>query len=97
MPSTMQTIRERESRPSRAQLLAMFCATASEVVEKDFHHVDEETVITELAIDSLGMLEIIGSLERRLRIQIPDEMLTGLQTVGDLLAVVDERVGCGIV
>ena len=37
----------------------------------------EATVISELAIDSLGMLEIIGSLERQLRIQIPDESLAG--------------------
>ena len=50
------------------------------------------TVISELAIDSLGMLEIIGSLERTLRIQIPDESLAGLSTVGDLLGVVEKRM-----
>jgi acyl carrier protein len=70
----------------------MFCETATEVVEKDFHHVTEKAGITELAIDSLGMLEIIGSLERRLRIQIPDESLTGLETIGDLLDAVEERL-----
>ena len=79
------------SRPTREQLLTMFRTTATEVVEKDFHHVQESTVISELAIDSLGMLEIIGSLERQLRIQIPDESLTGLTSVGDLLDVVEKR------
>ena len=79
------------SRPTREQLLTMFRTTATEVVEKDFHHVQESTVISELAIDSLGMLEIIGSLERQLRIQIPDESLTGLTTVRDLLDVVEKR------
>jgi acyl carrier protein len=79
------------SRPTREQLLTMFRTTATEVVEKDFHHVQETTVISELAIDSLGMLEIIGSLERQLRIQIPDESLTGLTTVRDLLDVVEKR------
>jgi acyl carrier protein len=92
MHATMQTMRDEKSRPGREQLLAMFCETATEVVEKDFHHVTEPSVITELAIDSLGMLEIIGSLERRLRIQIPDESLTGLETIGDLLDVVEERL-----
>jgi acyl carrier protein len=48
--------------------------------------------ITALAIDSLGMLEIIGSLERRLSIQIPDESLSGLETIGDLLDVVEKRL-----
>ena len=79
-------------RPTRQHLLAMFRESATEVVEKDFHHVLESSVITELAIDSLGMLEIIGSLERQLRIQIPDEMLTGLHTIRDLIDVVEERI-----
>ena len=79
-------------RPTRLELLEMFCDVATEVVEKDFHHVVETSVISELAIDSLGMLEIIGSLERRLRVQIPDEMLTGLHTIRDLLDVVDGRI-----
>jgi acyl carrier protein len=92
MHATMQTMRDEGARPGRTQLLAMFCETATEVVEKDFHHVTEEAEITELAIDSLGMLEIIGSLERRLRIQIPDESLTGLETIGDLLDAVEERL-----
>jgi acyl carrier protein len=80
-------------RPTRHDLLTMFRETATEVVEKDFHHVLGDSVISELAIDSLGMLEIIGSLERRLRIQIPDESLTDLHTISDLLDVVETRLG----
>jgi acyl carrier protein len=78
-------------RPSREALLALFCETATEVVERDFHHVVESMRIEELVIDSLGMLEIIGSLERQLRIQLPDENLNGLQTIRDLLDVVEKR------
>ena len=48
--------------------------------------------IDELVIDSLGMLEIIGSLERQLRIQFPDDSLAGLQTIRDLLDVVEKRL-----
>lgn len=77
-------------RPTRDDLLGMFRTTATEVVERDFHHVQEASVISELAIDSLGMLEIIGSLERTLRVQIPDESLTGLHTIGDLIDVVEK-------
>ena len=80
------------NRPTRDGLLAMFRETATEVVEKDFHHVVEASIISELAIDSLGMLEIIGSLERQLRIQIPDEMLTGIGTVRELLDAVEKRL-----
>ena len=89
-PATMKM--DEGARPTREQMLSMFRTTATEVVEKNFHHVEESTVISELAIDSLGMLEIIGSLERQLRVQIPDESLTGLRTISDLLDAVEKRL-----
>jgi acyl carrier protein len=92
MHAPMQTLDSGDERPTRAGLLEMFRVTATEVVEKDYHHVIESMVISELAIDSLGILEIIGSLERRLRIQIPDESLSGIQTVRDLLDEVERRL-----
>ncbi len=76
---------------SRAELLEMFEKTATEIVEKDFKKLDETTSISQLGIDSLGMLEIVGSMERQLKIQIPDESLAGIQTVKDLLNVVEKR------
>ena len=75
----------------RAELLSVFQRTATEVAEKEFPHVAETTSISELGIDSLGMLEIIGSLERELKIHIPDESLAGILTVKDLLNAVQSR------
>jgi acyl carrier protein len=88
----MQPLHGDPRRPTRLDLLTMFRETASEVVEKDFHGAMEASAISELAIDSLGMLEIIGSLERRLRIQIPDEALAGIETIRDLLDEVEKRL-----
>jgi acyl carrier protein len=82
----------KNGRPTREALLALFCATATEVVERDFHGVIESMRIDELVIDSLGMLEIIGSLERSLRIQLPDESLNELRTIRDLIDVVEQRL-----
>jgi acyl carrier protein len=93
MPAQMPTPEPNKPRPTRETLLAMFCETATEVVEKDFGQVAESTVISELTIDSLGILEVIGSLERRLRIQIPDESLSNIRTVQDLLDEVERRIG----
>jgi acyl carrier protein len=76
---------------NRAELLEVFRSTAAEVAEKDFLAIAESAAISELGIDSLGMLEIIGSLERELKIQIPDESLAGIQTVRDLLNAVESR------
>lgn len=69
----------------------MFKKTAGEIAEKDFPSISEQTVISELGIDSLGMLEIVGSMERQLKIQIPDESLAGIQTVKDLIELVEKR------
>jgi acyl carrier protein len=88
----MQSVNGDRARPTRAELLASFRETATEVVEKDFHSVLEPIPIAQLAIDSLGMLEIIGSLERRYRIQLPDEALAGVETIRDLLDEVEKRL-----
>ena len=48
--------------------------------------------IADLGIDSLGMLELVGSMERDLKVTVPDEQLVGLQTVRQLLDVVHKRV-----
>lgn len=76
---------------SRTELLQMFKKTATEIAEKDFPNISEQTVISELGIDSLGMLEIVGAMERQLKIQIPDESLAGIQTVKDLIELVEKR------
>lgn len=76
---------------SRAELLEVFRQTATEVAEKEFAAISETTAISELGIDSLGMMEIIGSLERELRIHIPNESLAGIETVKDLLNAVQAR------
>lgn len=80
---------------TRSELLEVFTRTAGEVVDKSFAGVAESTPIAELGVDSLGMLEIIGALERELSIQIPDESLAGIQTVEDLLEAVESRVEPG--
>ncbi len=76
---------------SRQELLEIFRRTATEIVEREFPILTESTVISELGIDSLGMLEIVGSMERELKIQLPDESLTGIQTISDLVSTVEKR------
>jgi len=78
---------------SRQDLLEMFHKTAVEVVERDLPGVGEATTIASLNIDSLGMLEIIGSMERQLKVRLPDEQLAGIETVKDLVDLVQQRQG----
>ncbi|HET6338492.1 MAG TPA: acyl carrier protein [Polyangiales bacterium] len=77
---------------TRAELLQIFRSTASEIAEKDLSKVDEAGPIAELGIDSLELLEVIGSLERDLDIRVPDDQLVGIQTVGQLLNLVSAKM-----
>jgi acyl carrier protein len=77
---------------TRGELIKIFQRMASEVAEKDFSHVTEDASIAELGIDSLGMLELVASMERELSVSIPDEQLVGIQTVRQLLELVERRV-----
>jgi acyl carrier protein len=76
---------------SRTELLTTFQRMAVEIAEKDFAHVTEEHVIADLGIDSLGMLELVGGMEREFHVTVPDEQLVGIQTVRQLLDLVERR------
>lgn len=77
---------------TRPELISTFQRMASEIAEKDFGDVSEDAKISQLGIDSLGLLELVGSMERELGVQIPDEQLVGIQTVRQLLDLVEKRV-----
>lgn len=74
------------------QLIELFRDLASEIAEKDLSFVEEDSAIAELGIDSLAMLELIGTMERQLCIRVSDDQLVGIVTVGDLLGLVESRV-----
>ncbi|HVY44314.1 MAG TPA: phosphopantetheine-binding protein [Minicystis sp.] len=74
-------------------LLEMFKAVAQRVDKKELSHVTRESVITELGIDSLSMMQIVGEMETELGVMIPDEDLVELVTVGDLCDKVGQRLG----
>jgi len=76
----------------RAKLIEMFRTKASEIAEKDFAALREDSVIADMGVDSLAMLEVVGEMERELGISIPDDMLVGIETVAQLLDVVQKRL-----
>lgn len=75
----------------RPELLTMFRTMATEIAEKDFSAVTEDGVIAELGLDSLQMLELVGAMERELSVSVPDDELVGIQTVQQLLDLVEKR------
>ncbi len=74
-------------------LLETFKTIAGRVDKRDFPAVTRASVITELGIDSLSMMQIVGEMETELGVMIPDEDLVELTTVGDLCGKVEARLG----
>jgi acyl carrier protein len=75
-----------------ADLLEKFKTVAARVDHKEFKNVTRESVITDLGIDSLSMMQIVGEMENELGIMIPDEDLVELVTVGDLCKKIEARL-----
>jgi acyl carrier protein len=63
------------------------------VDHKEFPNVTRESVITDLGIDSLSMMQIVGEMETEFGIMIPDEDLVEMVTVGDLCKKIETRLG----
>ena len=76
----------------KRNLLDMFKVVAARVDKREFPNVNTESVITELGIDSLSMMQIVGEMETELGIMIPDEDLVELITVGDLCKKIETRL-----
>ena len=57
--------------------------------EKD---VTMETGVTEdLGADSLDLVEVLSAIEDALDVEIPDEVLENMKTVGDLVKYIEEN------
>ena len=77
---------------SEQDLIALFKQVATEVDKREFTDVTGQSNISDLGIDSLSMMQIVGEMELRLNIMIPDEDLVELVTVADLVNAVAKRV-----
>ncbi|MFW5924946.1 MAG: acyl carrier protein [Myxococcota bacterium] len=76
----------------RRELIDKFRALASEIAEQDLSHVTEEHSITDLGMDSLSMLELVGTLEREYGVRIAEDELAGVTLVRQLLELVHDHL-----
>ena len=77
---------------TQRDLLDMFKTVAARVDKREFPTVTRASVITDLGIDSLSMMQIVGEMETELGVMIPDEDLVELVTVGDLCKKIEARL-----
>ena len=55
--------------------------------------VPEARLMEDLGLDSLDAVELAIAVERKFEIEVPEEELTKLKTVADMLALVESRTG----
>ena len=53
--------------------------------------IDRDTVIADIGIDSISLMEIIGILEDRLDVVLADEDIAEIHTIGDLERLILSR------
>ncbi len=81
-----------DMKKKNTDLVALFTQVATEVDKREFSNVTMDSVISDLGLDSLAMMQIVGEMELRLNVTIPDEDLVRLGTVADLAKVVEHRL-----
>ena len=70
------------------ELIHVLKTAVHDISMKELGNVDAETKISELGLDSVAVMEVIGLLEEDFSIRIRDEEVAALGSVGDLLNLV---------
>jgi acyl carrier protein len=74
--------------PSDAEILELFKEALLEVDNRRRDRVELTMELSELGLDSVQIMEVLGAMEEKLHIQFPDEDLAGVRRIGDLTALV---------
>ena len=81
---------------AQVDVLSLFTQVARKIEgDRVLPEITRDAKITNLGIDSVSMMEIIGCIEDELDVTIPDERLATIQTVGDIEKAVMDRLGAG--
>lgn len=78
---------------TKDEVFSLIQGRLAELIECDPETIKLDTRLEEdLEADSLDLVELAMSLEEELSLEIPDEELEGIRTVGDAVDFVAERV-----
>jgi acyl carrier protein len=70
--------------PEPIDVIAMFQRAALEVDNRKLPDLKGETVIAQIGMDSVAIMELVSWFEEQLNVRIPDEELQKIRTVADL-------------
>jgi 8-amino-7-oxononanoate synthase len=78
------------------ELIGILKAAVYDISLKELENISAETKLSELGLDSVAIMEMIGILEENLSIRIKDEDVTTLNSIGDLLNLIRNLLPEGI-
>ena len=81
-----QALKKDAEEPSQVTLLRR---AAWEIASKELGDLNADDRLSSLGIDSVATMEMIGFFEEELNAHFPDEDLARVQTVGDLLTLLE--------
>lgn len=79
-----------ESGPGLDQVAGELRSLIAEIVEVPEESITEASSFADLGADSLMALEIVANIEKKYRIQVPEEDLQRIKSFGDTIALVRE-------
>ncbi len=75
------------------KILDAFLGACREFEEIEITEISANTRICDFGIDSIILLELVGLVEQRLGIHLPEEEIISIATVGDLSRLVAVQLG----
>jgi acyl carrier protein len=76
------------SEPRTVDVIKLFEQAALELADRKLEGLTRDTVINRLGMDSVTVMELISYFEDHLQLQMPDEDLARVSTLGDLARLV---------
>jgi acyl carrier protein len=65
-------------------VIKLFKDAALEVSNRKLDKLERATVISQLGMDSVAVMELVSYFEEKLEVRMPDEELAHINTIGDL-------------
>ena len=72
-----------------AEVIDWFQKAVRNVCQRKLGGLSAETRVVDLGLDSVATLEVIGYLEEQLEVRISDDQMAGVQTLGELSALIN--------
>jgi len=77
--------------PDRENIRRDVVRVVADIADLPVEQVTAEATLQDLGIDSLTGLRIVAEMEKRYKINVPEEAIGGIRSIRDILRLVDDH------